>query len=75
MGALVYLCGVYVVYVARVVDDVYVGRVMLVCMWSVLSIGVCGVYKCVGYVRGVFYIGVLSVDVCGVYVSLGVWWV
>ena len=52
MGALVYLCGVYVVYVARVVDDVYVGRVMLVYMWSVLSIGVCGVYKCVGYVCG-----------------------
>ena len=52
MGALVYLCGVYVVYVAIVVDDVYVGRVMLVCMWSVLSIGVCGVYKCVGYVCG-----------------------
>ena len=28
MGALVYLCGVYVVYVARVVDDVCVGWVM-----------------------------------------------
>ena len=49
MGALVYLCGVYVVYVARVVDDVCVGWVMPLCTWSVLSIGVCGVYKCVGY--------------------------
>ena len=39
-----FLCGAYVLYVARAVDDVCVGRLRPVCTWSVLSIGVCGMY-------------------------------